>query len=108
MITGKQLRDRREALGLTQAAVGRLADLSEETVRKAESDLGVRPKTIAAIDAALTAAEAGVAPTDDDGAHVLLDLPEEALVGLTEVERDEVVTAARLAALQKAREIRGG
>lgn len=49
-----------------------------------------------------------VGPTAEDASHVLLDLPDEALEGLSEVEREEVRAAARLAALSKAREIRGG
>jgi transcriptional regulator with XRE-family HTH domain len=49
-----------------------------------------------------------VRPTVEDAAHVMLDLPDEALHGLSEVEKEEVRAAARLAALAKAREIRGG
>jgi len=49
-----------------------------------------------------------VAPTRDDADGVLLDLPEEALAGLDQIEREEVIAAARLAALKKAREIRAG
>lgn len=44
---------------------------------------------------------------DDDDAEVLMDLPEEALRGLSAIEQEEVRAAARLAALAKAREIRG-
>jgi transcriptional regulator with XRE-family HTH domain len=43
-------------------------------------------------------------PTQDAG--VLLDMPPEALEGLGPAEREEVITAAKLSALAKAREIR--
>lgn len=46
-----------------------------------------------------------VVPEDHDGG-VLLDMPPEVLEGLTPAERDEVITAAKLSALQTAREIR--
>lgn len=49
----------------------------------------------------------GVAPSRDDADGVLLDLPDEALDGLSEVERQEVIAAAKHAALKTAREIRG-
>lgn len=42
----------------------------------------------------------------DQDAGVLLSLPEDALQGLTPAEREEVVTAAKLKALETAREIR--
>lgn len=51
---------------------------------------------------------ASVSPGRDDADGVLLDLPDEALQGLGEIEREEVIAAARLAALKKAREIRAG
>lgn len=44
------------------------------------------------------------APTQDD--DVLLSMPPGALDGLTPAEREEVVTAAKLSALTRAREIR--
>lgn len=43
---------------------------------------------------------------DPDGG-VLLDLPDEALAGLSDLEREEVLAAAKETALRKAREIRG-
>lgn len=46
-----------------------------------------------------------VAPSIED-AGVLLDMPPEALEGLGPAEREEVITAAKLSALEKAREIR--
>lgn len=49
----------------------------------------------------------GVAPSREDADGVLLDLPDEVLAGLSELEKDEVRMAARLAALEKARQIRG-
>lgn len=50
-------------------------------------------------------ADETVGPQDDDGG-VLLDMPREVLEGLSPAERDEVITAAKLSALQTAREIR--
>jgi len=108
--TGDELREQRKALDWSQAELGRRAGLSEETVRKAEAGVTVRPRTIAALTAVLVAALDGrdVAPADNDADGVMLDLPDDALSGLSDVEREEVRAAARLAALSKAREIRGG
>lgn len=61
-----------------------------------------RTRPVPAVDQAPT-----VGSQVESALGVLLDIPDEALVGLSQIERDEVVTAARLAALSKAREIRG-
>lgn len=100
-----------------QAELARKADVDEGTV----SDLLTgtrRPRrdTLAKIEQALgwdagraTALRDGsaVGPVQDDADGVLLDLPDEALDGLDELQREEVKAAARLAALKTAREIRG-
>lgn len=51
-------------------------------------------------------AEADVAPSLQAADGILLDIDAKALEGLSLEERDEVVTAAKLRALQVAREIR--
>lgn len=71
---------------------------------KIETALEWKAGTIAEIEAG--ADPPGSVPAPEQGG-VLLSLPPEVLEGLSPTEREEVVAAARLTALQKAREIRG-
>lgn len=99
----------RERKGWTQQDLADAVGVTRGSVRNWEA--GVEPKnSLSRIEDALGVPLTGpaVAPADEDATHVLLDLPDEALEGLSEVEREEVRAAARLAALSKAREIRGG
>jgi transcriptional regulator with XRE-family HTH domain len=56
------LRDRREALGLTQPQLAALAGISDETIRNAEQGKRVRPGTLRRIQEALTNQEAAREP----------------------------------------------
>lgn len=89
--------------------------MSLETARKLDAGLGFVPGTARMISTGLIdldrveerrKAEVVRRSRDDD--DVMLDLPDEALEGLSKVERDEVYATARAAALKRAREIRAG
>ena len=108
---GKRIANARNLKGLTQEELARLVGVSKGSVRnwetggKAPRDALPRLEKVLEVD---LGSGAYVGPVEDDADGVLLDLPDEALAGLTDVEREEVVAAARLAALKKAREIRAG
>jgi hypothetical protein len=76
----------------------------QRTQGRIEKALDWAPGTLMAIATGAPAPAVGAGGQDPPG--VLLDLPDEALEGLSAVERDEAITAARLALLAKAREIR--
>lgn len=67
--------------------------------------LGWTPDSIALIERGAEPMP-GTVGTSTQDAGVLLDMPPEALEGLGPAEREEVITAAKLSALEKAREIR--
>lgn len=79
---------------------GKDAVRRREAAAAARSGSG-RPPPVAGVDAHVGAGR-------DDAAGVMLDLPPEALQGLSPMEREELVAALRLRALEKAREIRRG
>jgi transcriptional regulator with XRE-family HTH domain len=107
---GKRIANARRLKGLTQAELGDAVGVSKGSVRNWETG-GKTPRDALPRLEQVLEVDLGsggyVGPDREDADGVLLDLPDEALEGLTEAERDEVITAARLAALQRAREIRG-
>lgn len=76
------------------------------TLAKVEAALGWEPGVISASLAGSTQIWVAVGGDAQDAEEVLLHLPAAAFDGLPEVEREEVIAAARLAALEKARQIR--
>ena len=107
MSTGDQIRAARERKGWTQQQLADALDVSRGTVRNWEA--GTQPRNATSrIEQVLDIQLRGdVGPVQDDADGVLLDLPDDALEGLDELQREEVKAAARLAALKTAREIRG-
>lgn len=123
---------REEARGRVRAALGERGWTAAELSREARVDMGTvgdflngnrwpQVSTQRKIDLALgwipgtinSIARGEPAPTtaetvgdEDQDAGVLLSLPPEALEGLDAIDREEVIAAARLSALQAAREIR--
>lgn len=75
------------------------------TFGRIEAALGWEPGSITA-HADGAPPPSAVGDTGQDAVGVALDLPAEALEGLTPIEREELVAALRLRALEKAREIR--
>ena len=114
---GRVIQDALRVYGWTQADLARESGLDTGTISDVVNETRwPRISTQAKIEQALSLdsgtlarAHAGidVTPADDDD-EVLLDLPDEALAGLSKVERDEVYATARAAALKRAREIRSG
>lgn len=82
------------------------------TQTKIERALDWRPGSIARWEAdlapwePLSREDGETVSTDDQDAGVLASLPPEALEGLDPADRAEVIAAAKLSALEKAREIR--
>lgn len=121
MDTREQARDAvRTAMGqqgLSIAAVTRATNLDKATIGDfLAGDRWPRPASLTKLDEALGWApgtidrisrgiETDVRPTNDDPTGVLLDID---LTDLNERDRDLVVTAARLRALEVAREVRRG
>lgn len=108
---GRRIAHARNLKGLTQAQLAELVGVSKGSVRNWETGgkapRDALPRLEQALDVDLGSG-AYVGPEPDDADGVMLDLPDDALAGLSDVEREEVVAAARLAALKKAREIRSG
>lgn len=103
---GDRIRAARERLGLTQAELGEAVDVARETVGNWETGVTSPRNKLGKLRAVLgEELDGNVRPSDQDGG-VLLDMPREVLEGLSPAERDEVITAAKLSALQTAREIR--
>lgn len=102
---GARIRAAREGERLTQAELGLKLGVSRETISNWETGETSPRSRLGEIMKLLKIDAETVVPPPEGG--VLLDLPEETLNGLSAAERDEVVTAARLRALEKAREIRG-
>lgn len=119
----KTIRDQMARKGLTQADLVRATGLDKSTVSdliagnrwprsttlvKLDRALGWSPGTIEGISRGdVDPAEVGGVSARQQDAHdgVLLDVGE-ALDGLTDVQRDEALTAAKLRMLEVAREIR--
>lgn len=108
---GKRIATARKLKGWTQEQLADALGMTKGSVRNWETG-GIEPRDALPRLEVVLGVDLGsgsfVSPPAEDASHVLLDLPDEALEGLTEVEREEVRAAARLAALSKAREIRGG
>ena len=111
MSLGKRIAAARSLKGWTQEELAAEVGVTKGSIRNWETG-GIEPRSsLARLEQALgvdLGSGGYVAPGEQDASHVLLDLPDDALEGLSEVEREEVRAAARLAALAKAREIRGG
>lgn len=75
-----------------------------QTLAKIEEFLGWPPGRIDQIERGLVSPDAPVAMAPEAG--VLLDMDPAALQGLTDTERDEALTVAKSALLERAREIR--
>lgn len=76
------------------------------TKAKFAAALGWTPESLDRIERGDEPVSAETVSSSDQDAGVLLDMPPEALEGLGPAEREEVITAAKLSALAKAREIR--
>lgn len=110
---GDRIRRAREQRGWTQAQLAAEVGVARETIGNWETGASNPRNAMGRLEHVLGKPLAGdlsasVRGAQDDVDAVLLDLPEEALEGLSAVEREEVVAAARETALRRAREIRGG
>lgn len=105
---GQRIRSARERKGLTQSQLGQLVGVARETVGNWETgETSPRNRLARLIEVLEDDLGTGLVGADVQAAsHVSLDLGD-AIEGLTPAEQEEVALAARLAALQKAREIRG-
>lgn len=97
--------DRNIDLAELENAVAEAADRVKRRRRTLFQAQEVVPKSTEPTNARTGGSD--VTPASEDASHVLLDLPDEALEGLDELQREEVKAAARLAALKTARELRG-
>ena len=104
-----KIRRARELRGWTQQRLADELGVARETVGNWETGVSTPRNKEALLRQVLglDLADSVGAEEQHPGSGVLLDLPEEALDGLSDVEREEVRTAARDAALRRAREIRG-
>lgn len=107
MSTGGEIRKRREALLWTQAALGKRSGFSEETVRKIEAGIHVKPATLQAVLDALTNGETGVVP-GEESERPALNIPEAALEGLSAEQLAELEARLTAEAWRARREILGG
>lgn len=103
---GDRIRAARERMGLTQAELGERVGAARETVGNWELGITSPRNKLGKLREVLGAELDGTVRAADQDAGVLLDMPREVLEGLSPAERDEVITAAKLSALQTAREIR--
>lgn len=106
---GDEIRQAREALGLTQAQLAERVGVARETVGNWETGTSTPRNKLGrlreVLSAPLGAATVGTAP-DAAAVDVLLDLPAELTEGLTEMEREELRQHLKAQAFTKAAEIR--
>lgn len=103
---GDRIRVARERLGMTQAELGQAVGVARETVGNWELGLTSPRNKLGKLRDVLGPQLDGIVGDPAQDAGVLLDMPPEALEGLGPADREEVLTAAKLSALAKAREIR--
>ena len=103
MVTGDELRRARSRAKLTQGELAKRLGVSLRTVGNWESGQPIAPFNLAAIEDFV--AESGM-PAGLDVPHYSIAWPEGTFDGLDSIEVDEVLTAARLAGLDRARVIR--
>lgn len=103
---GDRIRSARERAGLTQAELAAKVGVARETVGNWETGVSSPRNKLAKLHEVLgERLDGNVGGADQDGG-VLLNLPAEALEGLDAMQRREVIAAAELAALERAREVR--
>lgn len=103
-----RIRRARELRGWTQQQLADQLGVARETVGNWETGVSTPRNKEALVRQVLgldSPGSVGPEVQDPDGG-VLLDLPDEALAGLSDLEREEVLAAAKETALRKAREIR--
>jgi transcriptional regulator with XRE-family HTH domain len=105
--TAAEIRRRRVDLMWSQADLGNRAGYSEETIRKIEAGIHVRPKTLQGVLGALDAGEAGVVPGGQSG-RPALNIPEAALEGLSAEQLAELEARLTAEAWRARREFLGG
>lgn len=103
---GDRIRAARERMGYTQAELGEKVGAARETVGNWELGITSPRNKLGKLREVLGEDLDGNVSADDQDPGVLLSLPPEALEGLGAMEREEAITAAKLALLEKAREIR--
>lgn len=105
---GDRIRKARERRRWTQQELADLVGVSRETVGNWETgQTSPRNRMQRLIEVLGSDFDPGFVQGAGNAPGVMLSLPDEVLEGLSAAERDEVLTAARLRALEKAREIRG-
>ncbi len=104
---GQRIRDARNAKGWTQAELATEVEASPGSVKNWEAGKPIREHRVALERVLGITLRDSVGPTHDDAADkVLLDLPDGAFDGFTEIDREEALAAGRLRILEKAAEIR--
>jgi transcriptional regulator with XRE-family HTH domain len=107
---GRRIREARHRAGLTQTQLGDRVGVSQRSVSAWEAH-GVIPNDIRRIERAVKAPllddqHETVAKADENGGIVSIRLGTSVLAGMGQAELEEVATAARLAAIRAAAEIR--
>jgi len=103
---GDRIRSARERKGMTQQQLADALGVARETVGNWETGVSTPRNAMGRLRDVLEDNLDGTVRTVDQDAGVLLDIDPTALEGLSPAERDEVLTAAKLAILERAREIR--
>lgn len=103
---GERIRSARERLGMTQAELGEAVGAARETVGNWELGTTSPRNKLGKLREVLGENLDGSVGAPDQDGGVLLSLPPDAFAGLSLSDREEAISAAKAALLERAREIR--